>query len=31
VQKIPNGGHFPQEDASEAVTDALLAFLRDLG
>jgi haloalkane dehalogenase len=31
VQPIPKGGHFPQEDATEAVTDALLAFLRDPG
>jgi len=31
VQRIPKGGHFPQEDAAEAVTDALVAFLRDGG
>ena len=31
VRPIPKGGHFPQEDAPEAVTDALLAFLRDAG
>jgi haloalkane dehalogenase len=31
VRPIPKGGHFPQEDATEAVTDALLAFLRDAG
>jgi haloalkane dehalogenase len=27
VRPIPGGGHFPQEDAPEAVTDALRAFL----
>jgi haloalkane dehalogenase len=27
VRPIPGGGHFPQEDAPEAVTDALLSFL----
>jgi haloalkane dehalogenase len=31
VHRIPRGGHFPQEDAPEMVTDALLAFLRDGG
>jgi haloalkane dehalogenase len=31
VHPIPKGGHFPQEDASDAVTDALCAFLRDAG
>jgi pimeloyl-ACP methyl ester carboxylesterase len=29
LHPLPKGGHFPQEDATEAVTDALLAFLRD--
>ena len=29
VRPIPGGGHFPQEDAPEVVTDALLAFFRD--
>ena len=28
VRKIPGGGHFPQEDAPEAVTAALLDFLK---
>jgi haloalkane dehalogenase len=27
VREIPGGGHFPQEDAPEAVTAALLDFL----
>jgi haloalkane dehalogenase len=31
VRPIPKGGHFPQEDAAEAVTAALLAFLGDAG
>ncbi len=29
VHLIPGGGHFPQEDAPEAVTGALLDFLRE--
>jgi len=28
VQEIPEAGHFPQEDAPEAVTEALMRFLR---
>jgi len=28
VREIPGGGHFPQEDAPEAVTAALLDFLK---
>jgi haloalkane dehalogenase len=31
VHPIPKGGHFPQEDATDAVTDALWAFLHDAG
>jgi haloalkane dehalogenase len=29
LQPIPKGGHFPQEDAPEAVTEALLDFFRE--
>jgi pimeloyl-ACP methyl ester carboxylesterase len=28
VREIAGGGHFPQEDAPQAVNEALLAFLR---
>lgn len=31
VHPIQKGGHFPQEDATDAVTDALWAFLHDAG
>jgi haloalkane dehalogenase len=31
VRRLPGGGHFPQEDAPEATSDALRAFLRDTG
>jgi haloalkane dehalogenase len=31
LRAIPEGGHFPQEDATEVVSDALLDFLRGAG